>query len=143
MIHRQKSAIVPPEQVTVINRIEREKKLMLEQLKKTPIVQIACEKVGIARWTYYRWRKEDPAFRTSSDESLQEGTAFVNDMAESQLLASLRDGNFAAVTFWLKHHHPSYSTKLEMKAIVEHRDAPLTPEQEAQIRRALKMAGIQ
>lgn len=143
MIRRKNASIVPVEQVTVLQRQEREKKLMLEQLRKTPIVQIACEKMGIARWTYYRWRKEDPEFRRVSDEALQEGTALVNDMAESQLLASLRDGNFAAVTFWLKHHHPSYSTKLEMKAIVEHRDAPLTPEQETQIRRALKMAGIQ
>ena len=126
-----------------MQRLEREKKLMLEQLRKTPVVQIACEKMGIARWTYYRWRKEDRAFLEASDEALRDGTAFINDMAESHLLANLRDGNLAAVMYWLKHHHPSYSTKLEMKAIVEHRNAPLTPEQEAQIRRALKMAGIQ
>ena len=31
-----------------------QKALLLEQLKKTPIVQIACENLGFSRMTYYR-----------------------------------------------------------------------------------------
>ena len=43
-------------------KTKKDKELILEQLRKTPIVQVACEKTGIARATYYRWRKKDKRF---------------------------------------------------------------------------------
>ena len=56
------------EESEVKKRISSEKMLILEQLKKTPIVQIACEKVGVGRSTYYRWKKEDSKFSSSADD---------------------------------------------------------------------------
>jgi len=41
-------------QITVRDRIKVEQDLIIEQLKKTPIVQVACEKCGVGRSTYYR-----------------------------------------------------------------------------------------
>jgi hypothetical protein len=32
------------------------------ELKKVPIVQVACEKTGVSRNSVYRWRKEDINF---------------------------------------------------------------------------------
>jgi len=37
-------------------------------------------------------------------------------MAESQLLSLIKDKNITAIIFWLKHHNPVYSPKLEISA---------------------------
>lgn len=123
---------------TIENRQSKEKAMILEQLKKTPIVQIACEKSGIGRATYYRWRKDDPEFTKLANEALSEGSLLVNDMAESQLISAIRDKNLGAIIFWLKHHHPNYTTKVEITGRLIH-DYQLTPEQETLITKALKM----
>lgn len=121
----------------------KEKGLLLEQLKKTPIVQIACEKVGVSRATYYRWRKEDHEFAFQADSSLHEGSLLINDMAESQLLSAIRDKNLAAIIFWLKNHHPAYTTKVEITAKANHsEEEKLTDEQQKLINKALKMASL-
>ncbi len=123
-------------------RKAREQALLLEQLKKVPIVSIACEKSGVGRATYYRWKKEDAEFSKAADEALAEGTHLVNDMAESQLLAAIRDNNLGAVMYWLKHRNPNYNNKLEVTARIKQDNDALTPEQEAAITEALKMASL-
>ena len=123
---------------SIKKRQDREKGLLLEQFKKTPIVQIACQKTGIARATYYRFRKSDPEFAKQADDALHEGISLINDLAESQLLSLIRDRNLGSVVFWLKSHHPSYTEKLEVTGRLKH-DYELTAEQEELITRALKM----
>src|SRR3990167_8749151 len=95
-------------------RQTKSKELLLEILKKTPIVQIACEKAGVGRASYYRWRKEDAEFTQQSDQALLDGNLLVNDMAESQLMSAIKDKNMTAIIFWLKHHHPAYLTRVEV-----------------------------
>ena len=123
-------------------RQQKEKELLIEQLKKTPIVQVACEKVGIGRATYYRWKKEDQAFAEHAEFALNEGASLINDMAESQLLAAIRDKNLSAIIFWLKHHHPHYATKVEVTARLKADNEVLTPEQEALVTKALQLASL-
>lgn len=113
---------------------------MLEQLKKTPVVQIACEKVGIARSTFYRWKEQDLNFAKEADRALAEGVALINDMAESQLLSAIRDRNISAIFYWLNHRHSAYSNKLEITAKV--RDETLSPKQQELIKKALKHASL-
>ena len=136
------SSISPIKPTNVQARINREKELLVEQLKKTPIIQIACEKLGIGRATYYRWRNDDQEFSQKADQALKEGSLLVNDMAESQLLAAIRDKNMTAIIFWLKNHHPSYISKVEVTASYKEREANLTPEQEAIVEQALKLASL-
>jgi len=128
-------------QITVRDRIKSEQDLLLEQLKKTPIVQIACEKINVGRSTYYRWRKEDAEFTQQSDQALLDGSLLVNDMAESQLLSAIRDKNMTAIIFWLKHHHPAYLTRVEITS-GDKEDGKLTDEQEISVKKALVLAGI-
>jgi len=123
-------------------RQAKSKELIIEQLKKTPIVQIACEKAGVGRATYYRWKKEDKEFAKTADEALIEGNSLINDMAESQLISAIRDQNLGAIVFWLKHHHPSYTTRLEVTAKLKNTDEKLTPEQENLVMKALKLAEV-
>ena len=121
---------------TIQKRQEAEKKIVIEHLKKIPIIQIACERSNISRPTYYRWRKDDEEFRKETDEAMKDGKGMINDLSESQLVALIKDKNFHAIQLWLRQHHPDYGNKLEVKAVIERED-PLTPEQEVLIREAL------
>ncbi len=127
---------------TIDKRQTKEKELLIEQFRKTPIVQIACEKLGIGRATYYRWRKDDPEFTKESNNALLEGQSLINDMAESQLLSAIRDKNMTAIIFWLKNHHRDYRTRVEVMAKTAIDDEELTPEQKKLIDKALEMAAL-
>ncbi len=127
---------------TIQKRQQKNKSLLLEQLKRTPIIQIACEKVGIARATYYRWTNQDEMFAKQANDALIEGASLVNDMAESQLMSAIRDKNLTAIIFWLKHHHPLYATKVEVTARLKADNEVLTPEQEELVSKALKLAAL-
>ena len=133
-----------------INRQEshktmREEKLkdpIIKKLRQTPIVQIVCERVGISRATYYRWRKKYPEFKKKTNEAIQEGLLLVNDMAESQLISAIKDKNMSAITFWLRNHHLTYSNRLEITAKLKREDEKLTPEEEVLVEKALKLASL-
>lgn len=114
------------------------KKILIEQIKKTPVIQVACEKVGVSRATFYRWKKSDPKFADKADIALHEGSQMINDMAESQLISAIKEGNLTGIIFWLKNHHQTYSPKLEVTN--KNPDLPLTDEQKELIRKSLSMA---
>lgn len=123
----------------IVSRQEKEKVLLIEQLKKAPVIQIACQKTGIGRATFYRWKNSDEKFAKDAEEALTEGSALINDLAESQLLAAIKEQNMTAIIFWLKHHHPNYTTRLELLGHVDHHMEAITPEQEQIIEKALKI----
>lgn len=124
-----------------MKKSDKTKDLFLEQLKKTPIVQIACEKLGISRASFYRWRQEDKEFAKASDEAIFEGYLLVNDLAESQLISAVKDRHMGAVMYWLKHHHGSYRDRLEVMAKVQTQEE-LTEEQAAIVKDALRLASL-
>ncbi len=117
------------------------KKLFLENLKKVPIVQVACEKAGVSRATVYRWRDKDKKFRKTLDQALSEGEALVNDMSESQLISLIKEKNFSAIRFWLNHRHEKFRERVEVTAKIEKQEE-LTQEQEAIVREALRLASL-
>lgn len=127
---------------SIIKRQVSQKKELLEKLKETPVIELACRKVGIGRATFYRWKLNDEKFARESEIALGEGAALVNDMAESQLLAAIKDQNMTAIIFWLKNHHPAYANRVEVNAKLKMDKENLTPEQEALINNALKLAGL-
>ena len=118
---------------------EEKKEELIKQLKKTPIVEMACKKMGIGRATFYRWKKADPKFAEEAEFAISEGSQLINDMAESQLINSIREGNMTGIIFWLKNHHRQYSPKLE---VTTKSDIPLTDEQKELIKKSLAMAMV-
>lgn len=131
-----------PARRTVAKR-EAEKTRFLEALKKTPIIQLASQQSGLpSRATYYRWRKEDSEFAKAADDAITEGVELVSDLAETKLIAAIKDGDFNAIRFWLKNRDPDYAEKLQIQAKVESTDKSLTPEQEAIIRHAIELAEL-
>lgn len=119
-----------------------DKKRLLAQLEKTPIVEAACSRVGLPRATYYRWRKDDQAFAVLCDETIERSIGRVSDLAESQLINAIKNQNMTAITFWLKHHSIRYRNRLEIDARVQTVQQELTPEQANLINEALQLAGI-
>ncbi|MBU6214490.1 hypothetical protein KGM48_01450 [Patescibacteria group bacterium] len=112
----------------------------LAELRKVPIVQVACEKLGVSRNSVYRWRKEDDAFAKAMDEALEEGEKLVNDMTESQLLALIGEQHWPAISFWLRHRNAKFRDRIEVTAKVERVDKPLSPEDQELIKSGLLMA---
>ncbi len=111
------------------------------ELAKIPIIQVACEKAGVSRNSVYRWRNEDQEFAKKMDEAMEAGIAFVNDMSESQLLTMIKEKNWSAISFWLKHRHDKYKTKIQVDGVIN-TIQELSPEQKTMVEQALKLAKI-
>jgi len=97
----------------MIKKIEirqvKEKQLLIEEMRKTPVIEIVCKNNSVSRATYYRWRQEDLEFANAADEALQEGESKVSDLAESRLISAIQEGNLTAIIYWLKNHNPKYA----------------------------------
>lgn len=121
---------------STLKRNKTEQKVVLEQLRKIPIVQIACERSSIGRSTYYRWRRDDAKFKKATDEAMQDGEEMINDLSESQLITLIKEKNFPAIQLWLRQHHPKYRNKVELTTKTAEEEA-LTPQEEKMVREAL------
>ena len=120
----------------------KQKQALLDQLKRTPTVELSCNKCSVSRATYYRWRKESKKFANQADEAIVEGRLFISSIAESQIFSLIRDRKFEAIRFWLANNEPRYSNKLEIKGHLTTINAvdALTPEQKKLLRKSLKLA---
>lgn len=85
-----------------------EKSKFIEYLRETPLVNLACKKVGISRATYYRWFKDDREFREDIQKVIRQGRANINDLAEATLIKMIKGENFHAIRFWLQHNNSRY-----------------------------------
>ena len=112
----------------------------LDELRKVPIVQVACEKSGISRNTVYRWLKEDKEFAKEYAEAEAAGIEFVNDMSESQLLQLIKDRKFSAIRLWLTSNHKRFATK-PLKAQSE-KNTELSDDQKDTIKQAMQYANL-
>jgi predicted DNA-binding transcriptional regulator YafY len=126
---------------TIVRRQQKEKQLLLENLRKIPIIEVACNRSAVGRATYYRWRKEDVEFTKQADEALSEGIKLINDLSESQLLSAIKEKNITAIFYWLNHRHPAYGNKVEITTTSKPNEK-LSKEQEEVVRKAIKLAAI-
>lgn len=121
---------------------DKAKQRLIEQLKKYPVVEVACKKSGVARATFYRWRKADEEFAESVDEAIEESAGIINDLAEAQLITAIKNGNITAIFYWLNRRHPIYETRVRVDANVKHETQELTEEQAILVEQTLKNAGL-
>lgn len=124
---------------TIQSRIKFDKQKLLEQLKQLPIVQVACQKCGLGRATYYRWRKESKEFSQAADSAINEGKKLINDLAESKLISAIQDQNMTGIIFWLKNNSSHYTDKVELTHKLNRGDEVLSPEQKILIEKALRL----
>lgn len=126
---------------TLNARIKKDKQKFLEVLEKNPVVQIACERSGISKATFYRWREADKEFAAKVEAALTEGNSLITDIAIAQLISAIKDKNLGAIKFWLENHDADYASKMHITAKVE-QEIALSPEQEVLVRRALELVSI-
>ena len=82
-----------------MDKLDTKKKAMLEALERAlGIVTTACERANIARQTHYNWMKTDADYKAAV-HLIHERTL---DFAESSLHKAIKDGDVAAVIFYLK-----------------------------------------
>lgn len=98
---------------------DKQKKILLEQIKKIPIIQLACERTGISRSTFYRWCDDDEKFANEYKDALVNGKQLINDLAESKLISNIHNNNMQAITFWLKHKHSDYKEEDAKSKLME------------------------
>ncbi len=138
-VNRVKGGKNPMSKV-IQKRQSKEMKLLIDNLRKIPIVQVACEKTGVSRATFYRWHKSNKTFAKLADEAINESVEIVNDMAEAKLVSSIRDGNMTAIVYWLKHRHKAYSNRVEVLGTLSHLGCEITDEYKELINKALRLA---
>jgi hypothetical protein len=124
----------------ITKRQKEQKEAIIQNLEKIPIIQVICEKLGISRATFYRWRESDPDFDKRVKEALNKGISLINDLAESKLLANIQDQNTTSIIFWLKNHHSAYRERLEVSTSHNEEEENLTSTQEAIVKAAMKIA---
>lgn len=122
---------------TIQIRVIKDKQKLIEQLKQLPIIQVACQKEGIGRASYYRWRKEDRKFAILADQAIQEGKLLINDLAESKLISAIQDQNMAAIIWWLRNNHPGYADKVELTHKADREE--LSPQQKKLVKKAIAL----
>lgn len=120
---------------TIKKRLAEEKQKILENLKQIPIVSVACQKLGVARSSFYRWKVEDKLFSKDVDKALSEGKKLINDLAESQLINAIKDQNMTGIIWWLRNNHPGYADKIELTHKTEKEE--LSNEQKELVKKAL------
>ena len=123
-----------------MKKTKQMEELLLDQLRKTPIVETACQKLNISKMTISRWRKQSPMFSVRFEDALLEGRLRINDVAESQILALIAAGKFEPSKFWLTHNNSRYSAKLEITDKRSNR--LLSAEQKSIIRKALRLSSL-
>lgn len=84
------------------------KNKLIEFITETPLVSFACKKTGIARATFYRWRKDDLNFREKVDKAISYGSEHVSDLCEASLIKGIHRGDFKFIKFWLEHNNVKY-----------------------------------
>jgi len=122
-------------------RTAEDKLAVLEQLKKLPIIQAACQKAGISRASFYRWKIDDKEFAKDADDAIAEGVEMINDLSENQLIMAIRDNNLSAVRFWLQNRYKAYANKVE---VMERGNVnqELNAEQKKIVEEALRLASL-
>jgi len=123
-----------------MRRTKKIEQQLFTELRKIPVVQVACEKTGISRNSVYRWCREDKDFKKTMNKAIDHGVAFVNDMSESQLLTLIKEKSFPAIRFWLQHRHGNYKNKLEISNVQDNEE--LTGSQQKIVKKALELAQL-
>lgn len=84
---------------------------IIEEFQKFPNPSFVCEKVGISRHTFYRWRDLDKKFNERIEEALSVGNDSLCDLAESKLLTNVNNGNQRSIEYLLSHRSERYKPK--------------------------------
>jgi len=119
------------------------KELILDQIRKVPIIELACQKAEVSRMTLLRWKKDDPKFAKDIDEAMNMGKSLISDVAEANLINAIKQGNMRGIIFWLTHQKDEYRNKIELSGSLKQVREELSDEEVEILRQALELAGYE
>lgn len=93
---------------------EPTKEKILQSLRETGIVSIACNQAGISRNTFYRWIKEDYDFSNEINFAIDEGNYHIDDLARSKVFELIKNGYWPAVKYRLERAKSFESQKFDI-----------------------------
>ena len=98
---------------------ERKQKIFLHKYEETLNIKLSCEKAGISRTTFYRWKAESDSFNIAYENAKR----ILNDEIESVLFIALKEKEDGiptkqAVTVALQLHK-SLNNKIDSEDTVE------------------------
>ena len=109
---------------------EKTKQKLLEEIQKFGIVFLACQKFGISRATYYRWKNEDEKFNEAATEAERTGRENICDIAKYALVQNIKEKNERAIEYTLSHLSPEFKEKQTTNVVMVHRkEVPLAMQQ--------------
>jgi hypothetical protein len=88
----------------------RNKRALIENLRRKAVIYLAAQAVGINKLTVYRWRDADPQFAEAMAEAMQDA----KEIMENSVYEDALNGNTLLKMFWLKRHDPSYRDKVTL-----------------------------
>lgn len=122
-------------------RIQTQKRVFLESVAKMGIVEIACQKTGISRATFNRWKADDVEFRRQVMDAMNKGSEIMDDVVESKFIQLIQQGEIQAILFYLKYRHHKYNARGAIqKMLMDQADDELivTEDEQKRIDAALK-----
>lgn len=90
------------------DKAKLQKELFLKKLEEMPVISAVCTKTNIPKANIYRWKNEDPEFKSQLDEIRKRGIDNMCDVAEYQLFKKIQEGNLPATKYFLSSRHPDY-----------------------------------
>ena len=96
------------------SRTPKNRETIIAALREGLSVGGACAVAGMARNTYYDWRKADPEFAAEADEAIENGTDFLEDVARQRAT----DSSDTLLIFLLKARRPEkYRERAETRHV--------------------------
>jgi len=126
------------EQIGVATKALKTK--LVQELKEIPIPTFVCQKLGVPKATYYKWKQTDSAFQEACDEAVMRGKLNVNDLAKSKLIKLINDGDYRSISFWLKHNDPDFNPRLTLE--IQEVGRKYDPVQLKEMADAMQRAGL-
>lgn len=126
------------EMVGIATKLLKEK--VIEFLTEVPIAKYAYSKARVPKATYYKWRKVDEKFLSASNEAIMQGKISINDLAKSQLVKKIQEGNITAIIFWLKNNDPDFNPKVVLE--IQRKEESFSDNQIKEIKTAMLRIGL-
>lgn len=126
------------ETVGIATKFLKEK--VTEFLTEIPVAKYAYSKARVLKATYYKWRKIEERFRYASDEAIIQGKISINDLAKSQIVKKIQEGNITAAIFWLKNNDPDFNPKVVLE--IQRKEESLSDNQIKEIKTAMLRVGL-
>ena len=127
--------------MNIMKRQQKDKQAIIDNLKRMPIIEVACTKSGVSRASFYRWKIQDPEFAKAVEEAQADGDALIGEVAVSKIIKGINDDNLTAAMYWLNHRDPRFSNKVEITTGAKPQEA-LTPDQAEAVNKALVLTGL-